>query len=62
MDKDTIQNILVNSTTIGISLTNVEAAIRITALLIGILFTLYKFYLAYKKNEKSRNNKVKPGQ
>lgn len=56
MDKDTIQSLLVNSATISFSLTKVESALRITALLIGILFTLYKFYIAYKKNEKSRNN------
>jgi len=55
MDKDTLQSILVNSATIGISLTNVEATIRIAALLVGLIFTLYKFYLTYK-NEKSRTN------
>lgn len=58
MDKDTIQSIAVNGATIGISLTNVEATIRITALVVGLIFTLYKFYLTYK-NEKSSINKVK---
>ncbi len=58
MDKDTIQSIAVNGATIGISLTNVEATIRITALVVGLVFTLYKFYLTYK-NEKSSINKVK---
>lgn len=58
MDKDTIQSIAVNGATIGISLTDVEATIRITALLIGLIFTSYKFYLTYK-NEKSSINKVK---
>tara|TARA_R100001443_G_C3212567_1_gene143815 strand:- start:193 stop:360 length:168 start_codon:yes stop_codon:yes gene_type:complete len=55
MDKDTLQSIAVNGATIGISLTDVEATIRITALVIGLLFTLYKFYLTYK-NEKSSIN------
>jgi len=58
MDKDTIQSIAVNGATISISLTNVEATIRITALLVGLIFTLYKFYLTYK-NEKSSINKAK---
>jgi len=58
MDKDTLQSIAVNGATIGISLTNVEATIRITALIVGLIFTLYKFYLTYK-NEKSSINKVK---
>jgi len=58
MDKDTIQSIAVNGATIGISLTNVEATIRITALVVGLIFTLYKFYLTYK-NEKSSINKAK---
>jgi EamA domain-containing membrane protein RarD len=58
MDKDTLQSIAVNGATIGISLTNVEATIRITALVVGLVFTLYKFYLTYK-NEKSSINKVK---
>jgi len=58
MDKDTIQSIAVNGATIGISLTNVEATIRITALIVGLIFTLYKFYLTYK-NEKSSINKAK---
>lgn len=58
MDKDTIQSIAVNGATIGISLTNVEATIRITALVVGLIFTLYKFYLTYM-NEKSGINKAK---
>ena len=56
MDKDTLQSIAVNGATIGFSLTGVEAGLRISALIIGIVFTLYKFYLAYKKNEKSHIN------
>ena len=56
MDKDTLQSIGVNAATIGISLTGVEAAIRIAALSVGLLFTLYKFYITYR-NEKSRITK-----
>tara|TARA_R100001377_G_scaffold80161_1_gene58834 strand:- start:5613 stop:5789 length:177 start_codon:yes stop_codon:yes gene_type:complete len=58
MDKDTIQSIGVNAATIGISLTGVEEAIRILALCVGLIFTLYKFYITYR-NEKSGFNKVK---
>jgi len=58
MDKDTIQSIAVNGATIGISLTDVEAGIRITALIVGLVFTLYKFYLTYK-SEKSSTNKTR---
>jgi len=58
MDKDTIQSIAVNGATIGISLTDVEAGIRITALIVGLVFTLYKFYLTYK-SEKSSINKTR---
>lgn len=56
MDKDTLQSIGVNAATIGISLTGVEAAIRIAALSVGLIFTLYKFYITYR-NEKSGTTK-----
>lgn len=58
MDRDTLQNIGVNAATIGISLTDLEAGLRIFALFIGLVFTLYKFYITYK-NEKSGINKAK---
>lgn len=58
MDRDTLQNIGVNAATIGISLTDLEAGLRIFALFIGLVFTLYKFYITYK-NEKSSINKAK---
>jgi hypothetical protein len=56
MDKDTTESILVNGAAIGLSFTEVEPVLRILGLVIGIAFTLYKFYLAYK-HEKSRSNK-----
>jgi len=56
MDKDTTESILVNGAAIGLSFTEVEPVLRILGLVIGIAFTLYKFYLAYK-NEKRRSNK-----
>tara|TARA_R110000751_G_scaffold5353_1_gene24475 strand:+ start:150 stop:326 length:177 start_codon:yes stop_codon:yes gene_type:complete len=58
MDRDTLQNIGVNAATIGISLTDLEAGLRIFALFIGLVFTLYKFYITYK-NEKSGTDKAK---
>jgi len=56
MDKDTIQNIVVNGATIGLSLTDIETGLRVSALIVGIIFTLYKFYLTYKENAKRRIN------
>lgn len=56
MDKDTTQSVIVNAATIGFSLTGVEAGLRVSALIVGIIFTLYKFHVTYKSNEKSRNN------
>ena len=55
MDKDTLQSIGVNAATIGISFSGVEEALRITALSIGIIFTIYKFYITYR-NEKGGIN------
>ncbi len=43
MDKDTIENIVVNGAAISVSLTDVETWLRITALILGIAFTIYKF-------------------
>lgn len=51
MDKDTTESIIVNSAAIGLSLTELEPALRVAGLIIGIAFTLYKFYLTYKKNK-----------
>ena len=56
MDKDTTESIIVNSAAIGLSFTELEPILRVTGLIIGIAYTLYKFYLTYKKNEKGRNN------
>jgi len=56
MDKDTTENILVNGAAIGVSLSDLETWLRITALVLGIAFTLYKFYIAYKNNEKGSTN------
>ncbi len=56
MDRDTTESIIVNSAAIGMSLTTLEPILRVAGLIIGIAFTLYKFYIAYKNNEKSRNN------
>tara|TARA_R110000744_G_scaffold55660_2_gene117555 strand:- start:668 stop:841 length:174 start_codon:yes stop_codon:yes gene_type:complete len=56
MDKDTTESILINGAAIGLSYTEVEPILRILGLVIGIAFTVYKFYLAYK-NEKSSINK-----
>lgn len=56
MDKDTTESIIVNSAAIGLSYTEMEPVLRILGLVIGIAFTVYKFYLAYK-NEKSSTNK-----
>ena len=56
MDKDTFQSIAVNGATIGFSLTGVEAGLRVSALVIGIVFTLYKFHVTYKADAKSRNS------
>tara|TARA_R100000541_G_scaffold50726_1_gene58028 strand:+ start:1170 stop:1343 length:174 start_codon:yes stop_codon:yes gene_type:complete len=56
MDKDTTESIIVNGAAIGLSFTELEPALRLLGLIIGIAFTLYKFYLAYK-NEKRRSNK-----
>ena len=62
MDRDTTESIIVNSAAIWMSLTTLEPILRVAGLIIGIAFTLYKFYIAYKNNEKSRINKTKPGQ
>lgn len=56
MDKDTTESILINGAAIGLSFTDVEPILRILGLIIGIAFTAYKFYIAYK-NEKSSINK-----
>lgn len=56
MDKDTTESIIVNGAAIGLIFTELEPALRLLGLVIGIAFTLYKFYLAYK-NEKRRSNK-----
>ena len=50
IDKDNAENLIVNGAAIGISLTDVETWLRITAIVLGILFTLYKFYITYQKN------------
>ena len=52
MDKDLIKNIAVNGGAIGISFTEVETALRFAALLLGIAYTIFNFYIAYKKNKK----------
>ena len=51
MDKDTTENIIVNATAITVSLSDLETWLRITALVLGIAFTLYKFYIIYNKNK-----------
>tara|TARA_R110002074_G_scaffold11097_2_gene41267 strand:+ start:146 stop:313 length:168 start_codon:yes stop_codon:yes gene_type:complete len=51
MDKDVVKNIAVNGTAIGVSFTELETALRFTALLLGIAYTLFNFYVAYKKNK-----------
>tara|TARA_B110000908_G_C10201241_1_gene425415 strand:+ start:1355 stop:1513 length:159 start_codon:yes stop_codon:yes gene_type:complete len=50
MDKDSIKNIAVNGAAIGVSFTELEQALRLTALIIGLAYTIYNFYTAYKKN------------
>ncbi len=52
MDNDSIKNLAVNGTAIGLSFTEVEAALRFAALLLGIAYTIFNFYVAYKKNKK----------
>lgn len=56
MDRDTTESLIVNSAAIGMSLTSLEPILRVTGLIIGIAFTLYKFYITYKKNEKGGIN------
>lgn len=51
MDKDTTEGIIINGAAIGLSFSQVEQWLRITALVLGIMYTLYKFYRLYK-NEK----------
>jgi len=58
MDKNTAENIMINGTAIGLSFSGLEQWLRITALLLGIVFTLYQFYRLYK-DEKSNTNKTK---
>jgi hypothetical protein len=50
MDKDSIKNILVNGAAIGVSFTEVEQALRLAALVVGLAYTIYNFHTAYKKN------------
>ena len=50
MDKDVIKNIAVNGAAIGVSLTEVEQFLRLTALVIGLAYTIYNFYTTYKSN------------
>lgn len=56
MDKDTTENLIVNGAAIGVSLSDLELWLRLTALILGIAFTIYKFYIAYKNNEKGSPN------
>ena len=58
MDKNTAENIMINGTAIGLSFSGLEQWLRITALLLGIVFTLYQFYRLYK-DEKSNTTKTK---
>ena len=58
MDKTTAENIMINGTAIGLSFSGLEQWLRITALLLGIVFTLYQFYRLYK-DEKSNTTKNK---
>ena len=51
MDKDVIKNIAVNGAAIGVSFTQLEQALRLAALVIGLAYTIYNFHVAYKKNE-----------
>jgi multisubunit Na+/H+ antiporter MnhC subunit len=51
MDKDVIKNLAVNGAAIGMSFTELEQALRLTALIIGLAYTIYNFNVAYKKNE-----------
>tara|TARA_R110000744_G_scaffold246732_1_gene363150 strand:+ start:1400 stop:1561 length:162 start_codon:yes stop_codon:yes gene_type:complete len=51
MDKDGIKNMAVNGAAIGMSFTELEQALRLTALIIGLAYTIYNFNVAYKKNE-----------
>jgi|TARA_R110000803_G_scaffold49503_1_gene102934 hypothetical protein len=53
MDKDTAESIVVNGAAIGLSFSGAEQWLRMTALLLGILFTLYKFYRLYKDDKSS---------
>ena len=57
MDKDTTENILVNGAAIGVSLSDVETWLRITALVLGIAYTLYKFYRLHESNTNKTKRK-----
>tara|TARA_R100001369_G_C3322075_1_gene169121 strand:- start:3718 stop:3891 length:174 start_codon:yes stop_codon:yes gene_type:complete len=53
MDKDTTENLLINGAAIGLSFSNIEQWLRIGALVLGIFYTLYKFYRLYKDDKSS---------
>jgi hypothetical protein len=41
-----------NLTTLGISLTSIDIALKIILVSVSILYTLHKWYLMYEKNRK----------
>jgi len=57
IDKDTAENIVVNAAAITLSFSGAEQWLRMTALVLGIIFTLYKFNRLYRddKSDTTKN-------
>jgi hypothetical protein len=51
---DTAKIAAANTAAISVSLSDVEIGLRIFSLLLAIAYTLYKFYVTYKKNEQTK--------
>jgi len=48
---DTTKISLINSTAIGISMSDIELTLRIISLIAAIIYTIYKFYKEYKNEQ-----------
>jgi len=51
MITDTTKISLINSTAIGISMSEIELTLRIISLIAAIVYTIYKFYKEYKNEQ-----------